>query len=296
MADTDILIDVSAVGAESVAKVNTNLNGLNTSLSKQVPIMRELNPLLGTMGLGFLGSATAIGALVTGATMLNSVYESWLKSSVNYALASNQLTKSTVSYSDAIEVSKKLSDEYLVSQQKIQDNFPTLEAVTGDFSTAVGFMADALKLSTKYGVDLEKVTKDLAAAWEGKAGLRDARGGLVPGGPQGIAAMEAKYTGMGMDKTISIQSQIDSAAKKVFSDDMKAFGKDFHDIWTSMEKGYLLLNRPYALFDILNKNAPSSSNSPVTIHNYIQLDGQTIGENVTNYQETKNNLRGATGQ
>lgn len=183
---TDILVEVVTSGQEQLKELDKGLGKLGgtvtkhtegakkneaatakstKTLGKQIPVLREISPLLGAVGLGFLSGATALSALAVGATLATQTFNTWMAGMLGLNIAQNtfggQLTDLSVVMGEARERSDKLG----ISMNQYTDAMTKLIGVTHDPAASFSILNDAVSISHATGLPLNEVVDALSKAF-----------------------------------------------------------------------------------------------------------------------------------
>ncbi|OBW61101.1 MAG: hypothetical protein A9183_03075 [Dehalococcoides mccartyi] len=207
----DISVEVITKGQESLKQVNNDLAALekkvtnaatstgkhevaqhksNKALSAQIPVLKNLQPLLGAAGLGFLGGATAIAAIGAGAMMANQSFETWMATMLGFAVSTNTLTGSTDSFVESLYGVNKSAADLIIPEQDYAKAMEILNGVTRNTSTSLGILTDAVKIHKETGIPLVDVVNDLAGAFTGTKEVYDEFGNRIPAGVTALNVLE----------------------------------------------------------------------------------------------------------
>ena len=187
------MADLSKRAAESTAvtlKSDNALTKSNVTLGKQIPILRELSPLLDMAGLGFIAGATGIAAIGAGAMMANQAFETWMSGTLGLAVANNTLTGGNMSLGEAIKTVTELSDKFNITQGDVATTLGILDGVTGKAGTSMDLLADAVKISHDTGLPLIDVIKQMAIAWHDGSNVVDEFGAHTLVGKEAVLKLE----------------------------------------------------------------------------------------------------------
>jgi len=188
MADQQVnmIVNVITKGSEKLQQVNQDLGKLaktqtdgtaiatrandalvktNTNLGKQIPVLRELNPIMRQVGLGWVAGATAIAAVSAGAVMANQAFGTWLSSMTGLAVSLNTATGETWSFNDAMDQVLKLSLDTNIPMNDLAKAYIVLNGVTRDSSTSLDILTRAIEIHKETGISLKDVVAQLAGAY-----------------------------------------------------------------------------------------------------------------------------------
>lgn len=203
-------------------KTDKALTKQNKTLGQQIPILKNLSPLLGQVGLGFLGGSTAIAALGVGIMQASQAFETWFGTVVSSAMASNTLTGSTKTLADSLLNLKSMSEANGISIAQLSKNLPTLEAVTRDSASAMSLLNDAVSISHATGLPLDEVVKNLAGAFDGSLAVFDKTKSRVAPGIDAVKLLEEQMLALANTTGSSMKTVDDEFGKHMESIKVKA--------------------------------------------------------------------------
>lgn len=302
--NVDIGINIGVNGQDSLGKVNTNLSSLNTSLQKQVPVLKDVTPLLNSFGFGWLTAAGALTAFTTIGVQTNQIYETLLRSSTGYSVAINTTTKGIEDQGKALEDAQQLSDKYHIRVQTIQDLFSKFTTVTRDYTLSQSMMNDALKISTSRGIDLGDVVKSLASAYSEAGSVLDKTGAVIPVGPMAYQTRMQQLMKSGSPEA-GYNYRMNEAFTKSTTEGAAGAGGLFNQMWHDVQ--YLIASldprgfwsdKPNPVMQEWQSahggglGAGDSSSSPNTLHIQLNVDGKVLSDTVINNLNDTSNLKG----
>lgn len=199
-ADLNKLAAKSEVSTKAVLKGNDAQTKSNMTLGKQIPILRDLQPLMGGLGLGWLAGAGAIAALGMGAMQANQAFETWFAGTLALAAATNTLTGGTQSQVDATGEAIRNAAKLDITEGDYAEAMVIAEAATRNHSTALSLVSDAAKISHDTGIPLIDVINQLTGAFSGAIPVYDEFGKQVTPGVTALQTMETQlgYTASGI--------------------------------------------------------------------------------------------------
>jgi len=210
MADQQVnmIVNVISKGSEKLQQVNQDLTKLaktqtdgtaitsraneamtkqTTNLGKQIPVLRELNPIMRQMGLGWLAGASAIAAVSAAAILGNQTFGTWMSSMTGLAVSLNTTTGQTWSFTDVLRQVLKLSLDTNTPTDDLAKAYGTLNTSTFDSATSLDILTEAIKIHKETGIPLEQVVKDLSDAYNGN---KIVYGEMHEAIPIGVAAVK----------------------------------------------------------------------------------------------------------
>ena len=300
----DIGVNIVQTGQDTIGKVETAMSNLNTSLQKQVPALKDVTPLLGSFGLGWVTAAGALAAFTTIGTQTNQIFETMLRSSTNYTVAINTTTRGIENNNKALADAQELSDKYSIKINDIQKAFPKFTAVTRDYTTAHSMMNDALKISHDRGIGLEDVVTSLADAYSKAGTVIDKTGAVVPVGPMAYRTRleQLQKSGGGY---AGYDYRMNQASSKEFQESTAPVGGFFNQIWhdiqfllANLNPAGIWSNKPSPVMQEWEREHPwyrgmgGVGGEAGTLHIQMQVDGKVLSDTVINNLNDTTNLKG----
>lgn len=215
----EIEISVTSVGAGELAKVDTSLASLarttdkntvaqkksntemvsvNTGLTKQVPVLGQLNSLWSGFGISSLMTAGALGA--AGIAMLKVVQTA---DSLHGGIAALGITLNTqtrgpmVTYSEMTANVTDLSRKWFVSTGDIQKAMLAMNPTITDQATRQNILNDALQLHRSTGISVTDAVKQLSGALSGSITIYDKNTGAILLGNDAYVQQQKNIMAMG---------------------------------------------------------------------------------------------------
>jgi hypothetical protein len=301
--EAQVKIQITTEGDDKLSKTGTVLKDVNTSLGKQVPILKDLSPLLSTVGLGWVAGVSAVAAFGVAAKETNSIYESMLRSGVDYSTSLSVMTRNTISYTDSMKQAQTLSKLWNVDIQKVEASFSTLAQTIPDNATLFDMVNKAMKISHDTGLDLATVVKDLGAAYAGTSGMVDKFGVKVQPGPVGVETMTQKLMA-GRSPEAAKSQVLDEMAMKSLQGAGAGIGSVFHWIKQigeatlvsmlapSTQAGNRLSNQAWSTLFNGSQTSSATSPQPVNLNLNLNLDGRQVYQGTINHMEDNRLLQG----
>jgi len=213
MADQQVnmIVNVISKGSEKLQQVNQDLTKLaktqtdgtaitsraneamtkqTTNLGKQIPVLRELNPIMRQMGLGWLAGASAIAAVSAGAILCNQAFGTWLSSMTGLAVSLNTTTGQTWSFTDALDQVLKLSLDTNIPMNDLAKAYATLNTATHDSAISLDILTEAIRIHKETGIPLKQIVDDLTAAYNGNKIVYDEMKNAIPPGVAAVQELE----------------------------------------------------------------------------------------------------------
>ncbi len=191
------------------------------NLMRQVPILRQLNPLLGALNLSWIAGAGSLAGLSLVALQSSQTFSAWQADIVNVGSAFNQFTTGPAKdFNDAQKDVSKLADEWDISQRQIAKGLSaTLEAAR-DPGAAMSILNEALGIHRDTGRDLiNDVLPKLIGAYTGSYAVYDETGKRIAIGTEALKTLSGQMGTSGTDM-IKYRTQVDDS-----------FGKTWNDLW-----------------------------------------------------------------
>ena len=215
MADSEvnILVNVITKGQETLQKTQKDLKDLeknvakaadttqksdkvekakNKTLGDQIPVLKELSPILSKIGLGWAAGATAISAVGYGAMMASQSFQTWVHSMIDLAAQTNTLTGAQGTYNESTDEADKHANALQITMKDYSSSMIALDGVTRSNATSLGILTEATKIHKDTGISLETVVNNLAGAYDGTIAVYDEMGNRIPAGVEAVKKMESQ--------------------------------------------------------------------------------------------------------
>ena len=243
----EIEVSVTAIGAEVLSKVDTSMTALakttekgvaitkkeneqlalaNTSLAKQVPWLKDLNPLWSNLGVSWLMGASAVGAVGLGMMKVGQTAMSLQGGFVTLGASLNEQTIGPMQgYADLTTKVTELSDKWFVSSGDIQKAMIAMNPTITDQTVREDILNQALKTHRETGISLEEAVKKLSDAYSGDLTIRDKNTGAIL---KGNDALNQEYQNL-----MALQNTL-GKVKSLVGD---FIGKEWNDFVTGLFDG-----------------------------------------------------------
>ena len=232
--DLDKLSTTQTKNTTALTKEVANNNLLTTSLSKQIPVLRSVQPLMAGLGLGWIAGAGAVAALGIGAMQANQAFETWLTGMLSLNVVQNTLAGSTQNYDQLLADTEKNSAKLGISTgayskelASIESNIPGISSVT-----ALEILNDAVSISHSTGLPLDQVVTQLSNAFKNGA-WKD--GAFISPGILALQTMEEQLSSTG-NAALGMDRQVQDAWSELSTNISTGAGGWVHDIKISLEK------------------------------------------------------------
>lgn len=179
-------------GTAISAKANDTLVKTNTNLGKQIPVLRELNPIMRQVGLGWMAGASAIAAVSAGAILCNQAFGTWLTSMTGLAVTLNTTTGQTWSFYEVQDSVMKLSLDSNMPMVSLAAAYGTLTTATHDSAISLDILTSAIEIHKATGLPLKQIVDDLTAAYAGNKIVYDDMKNAIPPGVEAVKTLEAQ--------------------------------------------------------------------------------------------------------
>ncbi|MDG7041500.1 MAG: hypothetical protein JRN22_00410 [Nitrososphaerota archaeon] len=224
-------------GAKITTKHTAETVKQNMSLQKQIPVLRELQPLLSAMNMSWVASATAIAGVSAGSMMAYQSFQTWFTSVQNLAVAFNIATGGTESFGDAMLTATKLSSQFNMPMTQIADSLTAFYNATHDATTSTALLTDVIKIQQDTALPLKTIVDDLTNAWQNGTWVGKQ---YIPAGIQAIQAVEKQLDSTATDFT-KAKAQIDDTWSTMWSDMKIGAGTGIEGIKLVIESGLLAI-------------------------------------------------------
>jgi len=254
MADSEvnILVNVITKGQETLQKTQKDLKDLeknvakaadttqksdkvekakNKTLGDQIPVLKELSPILSKIGLGWAAGATAIAAVGYGAMMASQSFQTWVHSMIDLAAQTNTLTGAQGTYNESTDEADKHANALQITMKDYSSSMIALDGVTRSNATSLGILTEATKIHKDTGISLETVVNNLAGAYDGTIAVYDEMGNRIPAGVEAVKKMESQ-----LDATKNATNGLRSSTDDSFHLITETVGKSVGNVVTELKR------------------------------------------------------------
>jgi len=261
--EINLKVNISAAGQQALKDIDTALNKLegqqkkaqegskkhteesnllNTSLGKQIPLLRDLSPVLGVAGLGFLSGATALGAMVTATVLGYQAFDTW-KTKVNGAsVASNRLTGDMKSSYQTQKEYSDLARKLNLPEADTINAMVQLMALNHDYASSVQMLTQAKHLAAINDLDAVKVAQDMINVMSGQAQVLDSKKNPIVDKAVALQTLIKQYEATGSPYKASINS-IDTTFSRTIEQQTQGLAGGF---WLGAEGAKAAFNTMFA--------------------------------------------------
>jgi len=201
-------------------RANDVLSKNNVTLGQQIPLLRELNPVWGALGISWLAGATAIAGISAGAVMANQAFNSWLASTASLTMSFNTQTQSTWSYMDVVKELMSLHLDTGITMESLSNAMKILNAQTNQSGTSLDILTRAIKVHKDTHLPLIDVVTELGKAYHDGYMLA---GQMIPAGPGAVNALIARME-EGADTSLQVKTKIDDEWSTTWESVKLSFG------------------------------------------------------------------------
>ena len=230
--DLDKLASKSDVATKSTSKSELATSKNNLTLGKQIPVLREIQPLLGAAGLGWVTGASAIAALGIGAMQADQAFNTWMSGMLGLNMVTNTLAGGTSGLGKTIGDAASNSNKLGISMNQYSSAMSGLESVIHDPVTSLQILNDAVSISHATGQPLDQVVKALSDAFTNGAW---SNGAFVQPGITALQTVETQLKSTG-DTNQGLKTTVNDAWGQITNTISTATGSWVSDVGTSLKK------------------------------------------------------------
>ena len=169
MRQIDSDLDKLAKKSDTATKATTKgeaASAKNTqTLGKQIPILRDLQPLMSGLGLSWITGASAIAAVGIGAMQANQAFQTWMAGMIGLAVMTSTLNGGQTTFVESTKSAADNAARLGISMKDYAGAMTTLDGATKNTNTSLGILNDAVSISHATGQPLDQVVKTLSDAF-----------------------------------------------------------------------------------------------------------------------------------
>ena len=222
--------DIAAVdkttktATKGVDEQNKSLSLLTTNLSKEVPALKAITPVMSALGLSSLMSGAAIAGLGVVVMEASQSLELMMAGIAQTGAVTNQYTAGPMQdWAASYTETKKLADGFGITLEETSKAMGILTATTRDDSISQQILQSALEAHRSTGRPLIDIVNDLTKAYDGTNKVYDKTTGQMLMGMDAVKQLTADYNSQ-RTTVGQLNTEMDDLAARGLEDLKVGFG------------------------------------------------------------------------